>query len=239
MEILQNSEIVKSMSLDSALLIYGVTGAVVATRHSVKNGRIEPGHVVDAEEIHELFNEALKGVKKHGTEINFVPKNLLAIGKERIIWRCPGKKRPIFFKAINKKLNKISGKSFSFPDLVFRVSAGRLYVYAAKRKDRAIEAKKLSLYHAPFYNIYDDGNVCLPHNITHPGCNIDDIPDWEKLFFESNFSHAGGGTKLCFTGGHDAFWLNYSKKNSKSFPDSVLKPMRKTLSTIVKNGEKY
>jgi PRTRC genetic system protein B len=103
----------------------------------------------------------------------------------------------------------MSGKDVTHPNLLFYASRSSLRVFALAKGERP--EPKTKLYLAPYYNVSAEGNVCqgtahVPELVT-PVL----IPQMEKAFFESAFTHSNTqGDRLIRykgIGGHDEFWL--------------------------------
>lgn len=118
-----------------------------------------------------------------------IPKNLLQVdfGSEgHALWYTPGRREHLYFKA---SLDTTCGYA-NIPPLVWKANKKQLYLYALTATEDIDEAT--CLYEAPFFNIYEDGRVCMGT------VDIDIKPDfhleefmktWERYFFQSYFSH--------------------------------------------------
>lgn len=149
-----------------------------------------------------LMQETLDGIvdvffddRQNRSEIKgFIPGNILSYellpgGKYSMIWYRPEERRQLYFA---ENLHLPSGKAW-VPPMLYKASSRGLYVYALKSSDRPKETDKL--FKAPFYNIYNDGQVCLGSaRIAKPKvrtyANV--IKYWEDLFWLSEFSSLHG-----------------------------------------------
>jgi PRTRC genetic system protein B len=107
------------------------------------------------------------------------------------------------------------------PAMVWKASRDKLQVFALKGKSKP--NAKTELCHAPFFNIYDDGAVCMGNvhiNIDRNTHLEDFMAQWEKYFFESYFSHLIGST-VRTKENIVQLWQNQTTKASK-FPDDAL-----------------
>ena len=215
-------------SLRSAILLYGCnTGAAreatVATIHPVEIdpvGRptILAGVTPDPAAVQAtLF--AMLGRKPAG----LLPVNLLCLTLNQMIWFRPAAPAPIWFKVTrgDKALEKISGEIVPQPPLLFCAHGTSVYVFALAENKRP-DAHTV-LMRAPYYNISDDGDLCIgsalmPSNDLHP----DAIPRYERGFFESKFTHPTGTKLSANPGGHDRLWPALVGK--KKFPVQHLLP---------------
>jgi len=106
------------------------------------------------------------------------------------VWYTPAQETNLFFVDV---LNIPSGKA-KVPAMVWKATADKLAVYAIK--GRAKPTAETALHHAPFLNIYTNGNVCMGTvkiNIAQNTCLEDFMNQWETYFFNSYFSHSING----------------------------------------------
>lgn len=118
-----------------------------------------------------------------------LPKNVLYLNPEHdgyAVWYSPAQKVDLFFV---EGLGIANGKAF-VPPLLWKASKNNLCIYAMDT-DTQINQQTV-LYHAPFFNIYKDGKVCLGTvsvNIK-ADCLLEEFMYlWEQYFFNSYFSH--------------------------------------------------
>ncbi|WP_345951302.1 PRTRC system protein B [Mucilaginibacter sp. PAMB04274] len=124
-----------------------------------------------------------------------IPGNVLYLDMQNsgyALWYTPPQERSLFFV---ENLNISCGKAF-VPAMLWKASRDRLQVFALKGKRKPTITTKL--YHAPYFNIYADGAVCMGTvsiRIDRSTRLEDFMAQWEKYFFGSYFSHglAGGG----------------------------------------------
>jgi PRTRC genetic system protein B len=86
-----------------------------------------------------------------------------------------------------------SGKA-KIPALVWKADSEKLTLYAIKGKAKPNE--NTALYHAPFFNIYGNGGVCMGTVNINTGqlTSLEDfMAGWETYFFGSYFSHSING----------------------------------------------
>lgn len=75
------------------------------------------------------------------------------------------------------------------PGLVFVGEGARYFVYAALDRPTRVADQ---LYHAPFWNVYPDGLICMG-NTNPPVCSVTTIGQFLQLWWESDFTmHLGG-----------------------------------------------
>lgn len=123
-----------------------------------------------------------------------LPKNVLHLNPEHngsAIWYTPSQKVSLFFV---ESLGITNGEAF-VPPLLWKASKNTLYIYAIDTEMQINE--QTPLYHAPFFNLYDDGRVCMGTvSVTiKSDCHLEEfISLWEQYFFNSYFSHLIGNT---------------------------------------------
>ena len=122
-----------------------------------------------------------------------LPKNVLYINPDHdgyAIWYTPAMEVPLFFV---EKMG-IPGGTAAIPPLLWKASKKDLYIFALDGVE-AIE-EQTPLYRAPFFNIYDDGRVCMGTvsvDVQHDCLLQEFMQLWESYFFNSYFSHLLGG----------------------------------------------
>ncbi|PWN64123.1 PRTRC system protein B [Chryseobacterium viscerum] len=103
-----------------------------------------------------------------------------------VIWYTKAMKREMFFA---EKLEIPNGKA-NVPPMLWVANRNRLFVYALTTNSRPTE--KTVLYHAPFFNVYNDGAVCMGSVDVRikKTASLDEFTSaWENYFFNSYFSH--------------------------------------------------
>ncbi|KIA82400.1 PRTRC system protein B [Flavobacterium sp. AED] len=157
-----------------------------------KNSYPINAHPLNLKESNQLVNAldtSDKLMRKFLKPSGLLPKNVLYINPEHdgyAIWYTPAQKVNLFFV---DSLAITNGKAF-VPPLLWKASKSNLYIYAMD-KDMEINEQTI-LYHAPFFNLYADGKVCMGTvsvNI-QADCLLEEfIQEWEQYFFNSYFSH--------------------------------------------------
>ncbi len=145
-----------------------------------------------------------------------------------VIWYTPPQEVSLFFAAA---LDMPSGKAH-VPALVWKADKERLAVFALKGSQKP--QLHTPLFHAPFFNIYEGGDVCMGTvavDIKQSECLEDFITKWESYFWNSYFSHLIDN----FTpvdGDIVLLWKQLVKTNEK-FPVQVLKPTSTTIQDLL------
>lgn len=159
-----------------------------------------------------------------------LPTNILHINpseKGTVLWYTKTQQRQIYFV---DSLGISNGKA-QVPPMLWFANKSSLTVFALANDRRPTE--KTPLHYAPFFNIYEKGNVCMGTvsiDIKNSASVEEFIQAWEHYFFNSYFSHS-----LC---------ENLTKKNivnlwkdlintDKPFPKEVLKKNNKILKNLL------
>jgi PRTRC genetic system protein B len=102
------------------------------------------------------------------------------------VWFTPAMVVPLLFQ---KSLNIPSGPA-AIPPLIWKATAKSLSVYACKEDHRPTITTRL--FHAPFFNFYENGQVCMGTvSVAIPSdCSLEKFMSlWESYFFGSYFAH--------------------------------------------------
>ncbi len=161
-----------------------------------------------------------------------LPTNILHINpsaeKGSVLWFTKAQQRQLYF--VNG-LEILNGKA-SIPPMLWLANKNSLAVFALATNRRPTE--KTPLYHAPFFNIYIDGKVCMGTvniNIKNSASVEEFTNAWEDYFFNSYFSHLLGNYNP-IKGNCVNLWKDLIGTD-KPFPKEILKPNNKTLKNIL------
>jgi PRTRC genetic system protein B len=186
-----------------------------------------------------LGDNVLKSIAKAYTKANTVdidfagpiPEYLLYAvnnpGFTAVVWFRPAMVRLLNFSA-QLKISKADA-IVNIPALLFALVNTTLYIYALdsdKRPDT-----KTKLYNAPFFNIYEDGNVCLGtakignRTKSYEG----EVERFERAFFMAD-QNGGMFNKQCKTPLHK-LWNDLSK-NKTPFPSNLELIQHKKTKTV-------
>src|ERR1035441_6768134 len=134
----------------------------------------------------------------------------------------------MFFRA-GSELSDISGELFPHPALLFVVRSSVLHVRALFATQRPRPDTKLAA--APYWNIDSNGAVCAGTMRVPKSLTVTSIAAWQQAFFQSEFTHPGGGGRLTKRrGGTAGLWKGLAGK--ERFPLSTLielEPLEKYL----------
>jgi len=153
-----------------------------------------------------------------GCPVEFLPDEVVARTPDLLAWWTPATVQPMFFRA-GSELEGVSGKRFPHPALLFVVRSNVLYVRAPFAGRRPGPDSKLAA--APYWNIDSDGAVCAGNMRTPKSLSVASMAAWQQAFFQSEFTHPGGGGRLTKRrGGTTALWKSLAGR--ERFPISTL-----------------
>jgi len=148
--------------------------------------------------------------------------------KGAVLWHSKAQKRQLYFV---ENLDIPNGIAY-VPPMIWYANKNSLTVYALVSDRRPTE--KTPLYCAPFFNIYQDGKVCMGSvniNIKNSASIEEFTLAWEDYFFNSYFSHLLGNNSP-IQGNCVNLWKELIQ-TGKPFPKEVLKKNNKTLKNLL------
>ncbi|MDV3950328.1 PRTRC system protein B [Elizabethkingia anophelis] len=147
---------------------------------------------------------------------------------DKVIWYTKGMSRQILF---TEDLGIPNGTA-NVPPMLWVADRNNLAVFALANNRRP--TKKTKLFNAPFFNVYDDGNVCMGSVDTEikKTASLEEFTaKWEGFFFNSYFSHLMRGYNP-IKGNCVSLWESLIS-NDKAFPTSVLTDSGLTLKELL------
>lgn len=148
--------------------------------------------------------------------------------KGAVLWHSKAQKRQLYFV---ENLDIPNGIAY-VPPMIWYANKNSLAVYALVSDRRPTE--KTPLYCAPFFNIYQDGKVCMGSvniNIKNSASIEEFTLAWEDYFFNSYFSHLLGNNSP-IQGNCVNLWKELIQ-TGKPFPKELLKKNNKTLKNLL------
>lgn len=223
----------------SALVFYETKGSNtdVYVEHfdMDKNGNPINAHpltVKEADVLAKALNTEQEKNKAFLKSNGIFPTNILHINpnadKGSVIWYTKTQQRQMYFVNSLQIPNGIA----SIPPMLWIASKNGLSVFALSSDRRPTE--KTKLYHTPYFNIYEDGKVCMGTvsiDIKKTASVEEFTQAWEHYFFNSYFSHLLGNHNP-IKGNCVNLWKDLVNTN-KPFPKEVLKPNNKTLKNLL------
>lgn len=161
-----------------------------------------------------------------------MPSNVLYINPEQngfAIWHTPPMSANLFFAP---QLDIPNGTA-NLPHLLWVAAKSGLQVFALKDTDQP--TLDTELYHAPFFNLYKNGKVCMGTvkvKVNEHSYLEEFMSQWQEYFFNSYFSHHIGGhqpTKKNLR----TLWKGLMN-TKKKFPQSALLQTKFTLKDLLK-----
>lgn len=221
----------ETLTLKGAMLLYSGRRSFV-TWHQVLEA---PGGAPILGEAQSLTMEFVRALSQSlGTHApaEILPDNVLVRTAETIVWWTPATHRTMFFRTTDEVAQPLSGKRFPHPPLVWRVSGHELWVRAIKEDVRP--SAETSLFVAPYWNVNgQDGLTCQGSMHSPEESGVGSIGQWERAFFQSEFTHATGVHRLIsHTGGCLGLWTSLIE-SAKPFPVRQLIPAKQTLRQFV------
>lgn len=153
------------------------------------------GHPLSVRESNLLANALQSGEKKglgFLTPKGLMPSSILHLNSGTdgyAVWHTPPQSVKLLF---TENLRIPSGNA-NIPALVWKAGKANLQVFSIV--DTVLQ-ESTPLYFAPFFNLYQDGRVCMGNvRIRIPGdCGLEQFMKlWQEYFFNSYFSHLIGG----------------------------------------------
>lgn len=147
----------------------------------------------------------------------------------KVIWYTRAMQRSLLF---SEKLEMPNGIA-NVPPMLWVATRRNLYVFALCKGRRPTLRTKL--YHAPFFNVYESGNVCLGNvdvKIAQTASLEEFTGAWEGYFFNSYFSHLMSSHNPV-RGNCVSLWKSLVAK-SKPFPMEVLKESTVELKDLIR-----
>lgn len=190
----------------------------------IENGTVQSYSPMSTHVIKSIFAQTSAAEKGMVTIDGMMPKNILhlqiVLGDFRIIWHNKAQIRLIKF-AKECRLRNVKAK---VPAMIYEATRTQLKVYCITKRP----SMKTELYNAPYFNVFEDGRVCMGSmKLDLPGTvDVSEIMDtWEKFFWLSEFTEvADTSTKK--------YWHALSKEITGVFEDKWL-TKQKTFTTLI------
>jgi PRTRC genetic system protein B len=219
--------------LHDALLVYQGRGTSFVTRHEITLASNMPPMLGPAQPLTVAFIESLVRSIGGNMKPEILSDNVVAKGDRMIAWWTPQRRRVMFYKNSEGKLNQLDGKVFAQPPLVWHVWEGRLRIRALLENKRPAADTNLAV--APFWNLSHNGEVCTGSMRRPETASAAAMAAWEQGFYESNFTHSNVGRLTRHKGGFEGLWNALANKRI-TFPKESLIQLPETLSQFIQGG---
>ncbi|HVX00153.1 MAG TPA: hypothetical protein VHA52_06950 [Candidatus Babeliaceae bacterium] len=180
------------------------------------------GHPLSVQESNKLAKALQANKKKQQGFLNpkgLMPPNVLTINSSSsgfAVWHTPPQQIKLLF---TENLG-ISSALAHIPAMVWKAGKNSIQVFATAE---TTYTENTHLCHAPFFNVYPDGRVCMGNvKISIPkDCGLEQFMElWQSYFFNSYFSHLFGGHQPV-KGNIVQLWQHLTK-SGEQFPTDVL-----------------
>ena len=194
-----------------------------------KNGNPINAHPLTVKEANLLAKSLQADEEKNKAFLKpkgILPTHILHINpseKGTVLWYTKSQQRQLYF--VNG-LSIPNGKA-QVPSMLWFANKNSLSVFALASDRRPTE--KTLLHYAPFFNVYENGNVCMGTvniDIQNSASVEEFMQAWESYFFNSYFSHLLGNYNP-IKGNCVTMWKDLIGTDNP-FPKEVLKPNNKT-----------
>ena len=202
-----------------------------------KNGNPINAHPLTEREAKELVKALTINTQKEKSQDFLKPKgilptNILQINPNEngsVLWFTKSMKRQLFF---TENL-EIPNEMAEVPAMLWLANKRSLKIFALSSNRRPTE--KTELFYSPFFNVYEDGNVCMGTvdvNIQNSTSLEEFTKKWEEYFFNSYFSHLMNEHNP-INGNCVNLWKSLIN-TEKQFPKEALKQANRTLKNLLK-----
>ena len=145
-----------------------------------------------------------------------------------VLWFTKSMKRQLFFTENLEIPNGIA----EVPAMLWSANKRSLKIYALANNRRPSE--NTPLFFAPFFNVYENGNVCMGTVDVHiqNSTSLEEfIKKWEDYFFNSYFSHLMNEHNP-INGNCVSLWKSLIN-TKKTFPKETLRTANRTLKNLL------
>jgi len=218
--------------LRGAILVYSgdqTSSGAFASWHDVDGDTTSAPRLGPAVPLTTAFLRQLSRGLGAMTRPEVLSENVLVRTPESLVWWRPAQRRKMFFRH-DDELGAVSGRTFPQPPLVFRVTQCELWVRALADNVRPTASTALMV--APYYNVNTEGSVCQGTMRSPEDASVAAMEQWERSFFESEFTHIyGSGHFTRHPGGIAGLWSSLTDK--RMFPTEQLTGAGESLTQFV------
>ncbi len=220
----------RTFRLKQAILLYEDGPTIFATVHGIKASANAAPQLTAGHAVTTGFLRTLAAGLQHDVRSEILPENVLARTADVIAWWSPARPRPMFFSGADPKLERLNGKVFPHPALVFLVSGKDLFVRSLAENRRP--SAETPLKNAPYFNTDGHGQVCQGDMRVPNEVAVSTMQGWEDAYFQSAFTHPNGAVRLTtHRRGFHGLWTELAGKDK--FPSQFLADSREMLRDFV------
>jgi PRTRC genetic system protein B len=221
-----------SMELKRCILIYEDSDAAMCTVNRIvsRNGTETIGPGVPMSRIG--LNELVRKMAGLTTRRKLLTDRMLYCDGLRMAWWAPECRRPIYFKTRCASFTRaISGTTVVWPALLFIADSGRLAVLALRENSKPVASTPV--HTAPFFNLSAGGDMCAGNVRLPSTISGDDIDEWERSFYATEFTHTNTNKLTSHPRGHAGLWAALSRRQLQQFPTRFLLPAKLTVEEAI------
>ena len=201
-----------------------------------ENGNPINAHPLTEREAKELVKALATKTQRKKNQNFLKPKGVLPTHNLHInpsengsaLWYTKSMKRQFYF---TENLEIPNGRA-KVPAMLWLANQRSLKVFALPNNRRPTE--KTELFYAPFFNVYENGNVCMGTvdvNIQNSNSLEEFTKKWEEYFFNSYFSHLMNEHNP-INGNCVNLWKSLIN-TEKQFPKETLRTANRTLKNLL------
>lgn len=205
------------MPLTLAILVYGA--GRVATVHQPVRSSAGLGLSAGSPLTVEALQEIAAGLDSGHEAVEILPPNVFARTPKLIGWTTEQQERVMYY----HQIPEVSGLIYPQPRLVWVATGRALFVRAIAGTGPVTSATPL--YLAPYWNVSDNGLVCLGSSSRPTDLSASGIGQWVDGFFGSAFSHPNNKRMSV-----DTFHYQWAAaRTAGKYPAKSLIPTKETL----------
>jgi PRTRC genetic system protein B len=223
----------ESIALKGALLLYEGRNRAFGVWNDAKPGRNECPQLGEGQALTMEFVSALNRGLQREMQPEVLPDCVLVWNADLVVWWSRRSTRRMLFRNSSEAPTGLSGAEFSQPPLLWCVSGQELTVRALSTNRRPTANTPLMI--APYWNVDGDtGRVCLGSMKVPELAGVAALAQWEKAFFDSEFTHQTGVKRLV-QGANEYFdvWERV-RSGPRAFPAKCLVHADETLSDLIR-----
>jgi PRTRC genetic system protein B len=223
----------ETFTLKGGLLLYESHKLSFAVWHDAKPGSNEGPRLGEGQALTMEFVRALNRGLQREMQPEVLPECVLVWNADLVVWWSRQCTRRMFFRNSGEVPTGLSGAEFSQPPLLWCASGQELTVRALLTNRRPTAGTPLVL--APYWNVDGyTGRVCLGSMKVPELSGVAALAEWEKAFFESEFTHQTGVKRLVQgPKGYFDVWERV-RSGPRAFPSKCLVPANETLSDLIR-----
>lgn len=223
----------ESIALKRVLLLYEGRNRIFAVLHDAKPGGNEYPQIGEGQALTKEFVRALNLGLQNEMQLEVLPECVLVWNAGLAVWWSRRNARRMFFRNNSEAPTGLNGAECSQPPLLWCASGQELTVRALIANRRPTAGTSLMI--APYWNVDGDtGRVCLGSMKVPELAGVAALAEWEKAFFESEFTHQRGVKRLVQgPKGYFDVWEQV-RSGPRAFPSKCLVPANETLSDLIR-----